>query len=589
MTIRLAARLPRLRKGHRRRRALVFTIVILIFCTIWTLASAALAWRALKAAEANLQSVRTALSAGDPARATAALAEAKQETRSAKWLLRGPIWASLAQLPYLGPSVRVTRSVVNVADDITHGPAQQIVLEGAALTPDALRGPDRSLNLRRLQEAARPLSAAQAAVGRERAVLAHLPRGHVLRAVAAGRARVESQLTTAERQLGTAAQAATLAPTMLGVDGPRRYFVGIQNLAELRGAGGNIGEFAVLVADQGRLRIERTGDSFDYVKQTRPVADMGKDFIGLYGTDPLLDIRDANVSPHFPYAGKLWAAHWHAQSGQHVDGAIGIDPVALSDLLGVTGPVDVPGGQQINADNIVDFALRDEYALRSDNRQRKDYLQAIARTVFERIASTSVTRALASALTEAVATRHLLLYSTHPSEQTILEATPAAGAIPGGASSTVIATLNNDAGTKLDYYLQESVSYRIACARGNTTGTLTMTLRNDAPTQGLPPYVIFRSDIPGGRSPIPGQTVSLLTVYLPGPASPFRMAVNGHEAGTAPGRELGYVAYRLPITLNPQSTTTVSFSFHQPPLPPMLRTQALAHAPVVKVVTAGCR
>ena len=43
-----------------------------------------------------------------------------------------------------------------------------------------------------------------------------------------------------------------------------------------------------------------------------------------------------------PTRGNIWAHLWEAQTGQHIDGVFGVDPVGLAELLGAVGPVTLP-------------------------------------------------------------------------------------------------------------------------------------------------------------------------------------------------------------------------------------------------------
>ena len=59
----------------------------------------------------------------------------------------------------------------------------------------------------------------------------------------------------------TARTAVDLAPSMLGRDEPRTYFVAFTTPAESRGLGGFMGTWAELRADDGRLDVTRTGQT----------------------------------------------------------------------------------------------------------------------------------------------------------------------------------------------------------------------------------------------------------------------------------------------------------------------------------------
>ena len=58
---------------------------------------------------------------------------------------------------------------------------------------------------------------------------------------------------TLHRQLHAGSLILDGLPSFLGADGPRHYFFGASNPAELRGTGGLIGAYAILTIDGGRL------------------------------------------------------------------------------------------------------------------------------------------------------------------------------------------------------------------------------------------------------------------------------------------------------------------------------------------------
>ena len=68
-----------------------------------------------------------------------------------------------------------------------------------------------------------------------------------------------------------------------------------------------------------------------------------------------------NLSPHFPYAAQLMLSMWQRQFGQKLDGVIAIDPVALSYLLAVTGPVKLADGSSVTSANVADLMMRSIY------------------------------------------------------------------------------------------------------------------------------------------------------------------------------------------------------------------------------------
>ena len=68
----------------------------------------------------------------------------------------------------------------------------------------------------------------------------------------------------------TARTAVDLAPSMLGRDEPRTYFVAFTTPAESRGLGGFMGTWAELRADDGRLDVTRTGQTSELTSAMDP-------------------------------------------------------------------------------------------------------------------------------------------------------------------------------------------------------------------------------------------------------------------------------------------------------------------------------
>ncbi len=137
---------------------------------------------------------------------------------------------------------------------------------------------------------------------------------------------------------------------MLGESGVKRYFVGFLNDAEARGIGGLPGAFAILTVDHGKLAFTHF-ESDSALDGISAKVDLGSDYAAAYGRDDPTDLYiNSDVSPDFTDAAQIWASMWEQQSGEKVDGAIALDPTALSYLW--TPPVRRPpirGSRSIRA------------------------------------------------------------------------------------------------------------------------------------------------------------------------------------------------------------------------------------------------
>lgn len=543
---------------------------------------------ALLRAEQSAAALAEAVSDGRTAEASRLLPRLREDTGRARSLLDGPTWRLAERLPGVGDSVRVLRGLSRLADEATRAELTLLVEAAAALDPTTLRSADGRVDVERLSAAAGPLAEASRLVAARQRQLEALPRARFPEALVHAQAELGRRLADAPR-LADAAAVAAVAPGMLGADGPRRYWVAIQNNAELRSTGGNAGAYAVVVADRGRLRLERTGDSRDYRRLAEPPVDLGPAYVQLHGLNSLVDVRNANVTPHFPTAAAVWAAQWAVISGERVDGVLALDPVALAAVLRVLGPVTLDRGQVVRADDVVDVTLRRAYEEEVDNGRRKDANQALFRAVFDQavVAPRSALRPLGRALGSAAGGRHLQLASSRPAEQRVLERFAVAGVLPDGGPALGV-FLDNATGGKLDYYLDRDLTVETTCAGASATTVVTVRLTNRAPTSGLPEYVLIRADLPPGRTAPPGQNATRVTLYAPEGSRLVGADLDGRPLSPTLGFERRHPAASAVVTLDAGRTVTLTFRLTGPAVAPRLVDQAFLRPMPARLDAAGC-
>src|SRR5690606_33245436 len=123
---------------------------------------------------------------------------------------------------------------------------------------------------------------------------------------------------------------------------------------------------AELLARDGRVSLADSGPIKDLITH----GEFGErtlsgpaEYLSRYGRFQTADyIQDVPYSPHFPYNADVLAQLYPQAGGNPVDGVIAIDPVGLSALLQLTGPVDVEGHDEpLTSENAADFLLREQY------------------------------------------------------------------------------------------------------------------------------------------------------------------------------------------------------------------------------------
>ncbi|MEU2909937.1 DUF4012 domain-containing protein [Streptomyces massasporeus] len=531
----------------------------------WIAVTGVLARNELLAAQRSLQTLRQhlaqpaaapATAAGPPAAPAATVRDAVRDATGhaarAHRLTTGPAWFPAAHLPVLGGPFRTVRGLAEASDRLTHDVLPLLARTVAEL--DSTGADDgRHLDLSALRRVAPLLEQASRSASRVRADVDGLPHGTWLPATDRARTELARQLDRITPLAHDAAAAARLMPSMLGADGPRRYLAVFENTAEARGTGGLPGAFAVLRAERGRLSFEHFGNDTELSEASADV-DLGAEFNGLYGpAAPTRTWVNSNMSPHFPYAARIWAAAWQRHSGQRVDGAFGLDPGAVSGLLAASGPARLPDGRAVTAHNVVDLSERASYALHPDFRRRKAYFLDVARAVAIRLLGASADptnrTALFSALHRQLGEGRIKVWSGHAAEQRELLARSFGGALPGGSAPLAGLVVNNAAGTKLDYYLDRRLTWAPGrCVDGRREVTVTVRLANRAPVSGLPPYVVQRVDDPPYDTR-PGDNRLLVSYYASAGATLAGATLDGRSAQLSHGAERGHPVFTLDVEL----------------------------------------
>jgi hypothetical protein len=513
----------------------------------------------------DVDKVQSALLDDDHATAQRWMSEAQHDARSARSWLAGPAWSLAGHVPWLGRPARVEVGVAHVAVDLSERALPSAVAAGEQLSPKHLRRSNGSIRLAAFVAASPDLSAAVSATTAARESLGHLPTSSWLPAANHAIKRAQSLIDQLGGRLADARDAARLAPTMLGGAGTRRYLVVVQNDAEARGLGGIPGALAVLTASHGRLSF---GDFESNEYLTTPpgrVDGVPQDYRDTYAhTDVLSNFPDSDVSPDFPVVARVWLAMWKATTGEQLDGAITTDPAALSYLLDVTGPATLPDGTTVSGDDFVSLTEQQVYAQVRSRAAREAYFIRLAKAVADRVTNArGSAEPMVKAMSRSVDEHRLLVWSADPAEQSVLSATPLAGALPVTSAPFVGVIVNNGQGSKLDYYLDRSVTYnRGRCVANNMQlSTVTVRLHNDAPTP-LPRYVTLRVG-DTRRNPL-GSERLFVAVYTTAGASLIGVSDDDGKLFAGAGSEAGHTRYETDVTIQRGETTTLVFRLLEP-------------------------
>ncbi|TQK30597.1 uncharacterized protein DUF4012 [Arthrobacter sp. SLBN-53] len=550
-------------------------VAIVVAFLGWLAKSGLDAKAALEQARSNAQQAKDALQQGDSEAASRFVDHAQHHAQVASDATHSLPWTVTSAIPWVGSPFRTGQQISDVVLGLANDVLKPAAQAGTALSPDRLVDGSRvdvallrseEPNLTSLAEAATRLNSEAQAISDPRYVST----------LSDARTQLQEQTAQITGLLENTAVASQLVPPMMGVDGPRSYFMAFQTNAEARGTGGLLGGFGVLRFDNGVATVDTLGANTELDKPFTPI-DLGAEFNQNYGyANPFGDFRNSNLSPHFPYAAQIWKSMWAQQTGMNVDGVIALDPFALSYILGAVGPVTMPDGEQVTKDNVVELTESTAYArFPTDQAARKRYLQDIASEVVKKVTgSTGSPKALLEALGKSVSQSRIAVWSAVPAEQELLEQTPLAHIVPDDDAPYAAVVLNNLGGNKMDYYLKREIEYVAdGCSGESRKSTVSVRLQNDAPSTPLPSYVAGT----GGLDPslpiqLPSGSMLTSVKLLATSGATLESALsNGERVQVFTGSERGHPTFEVQVVIPPGQSGELSFRLSEPTAPDAAR------------------
>ena len=511
---------------------------------------------------------RRALAAGDLDRALDRFEAAEAHFLSGRERASSGLGGLLARLPVLGRSFDVAAGVCEAGADLA-GAGAQLTRSIAAL-PDGLGSLAPSggvLPIEEIRSLADDVAVAAAVARTALRTVRDTPASLIPASVADARFIAEEQAATASQTLDAASLLVEGLPAFAGSDGPRRYLVIAESPAEQRGTGGLGGAYAILEADEGSLEIGRFRPIRSLPEATPDqVPAPNPDYRRIW--DPYGGAgswRDLNMTPDLPSAGRAALSLYEFGTGERLDGVIVADPFAVAALFRITGPATVPGlGIRVNARSIVDFLSNEAYVLFESPSDRKALLGDVVGVAFEGFLAERTEQAnKVAAMSAVVAGGHLKFYLADPTLQRGLELAKLDRGLTAPEGSDLLAVhVNSRSGSKIDFYATRSVRYDVLLGgEGEGFATTEIEIRNDAPTQGVPRYLIGPGNNFEGVEA--GDNVSIVTASCPGPCELVEAQRNGDDQAMRADEELGRQHYQDIITTPGGGRSTLRIVTHR--------------------------
>lgn len=534
----------------RRRRLLWIGIpsLVILLLLAWLGFRVLTVKTSLEAAQASLQDAQAG---GD---VSSAIESVSREAGTAASAAGDPVWRAAEVIPWAGDNLRGVRVAAEALDVVANRIGKPVI--------DMQRDGQGSILSRALPviadggEALAPLTAELAALETNDALIGPVKGGVV---------QVSQVLSGLQPVLD-------LLPGLLGADGAKNYLLVFQNNAESLPLGGSAASQTMIRADNGSLAIvgQASSTTFD------GIGDVGVEISDalrtLYGVTYGTRINMSVTRPDWPSAAQMVAAFWNKRVDKtHVDGAISIDPLALSRILLATGPITVPGPEgdiELNNENAVEILLTKTYewwdAYTPEGAVGSDaFFAATAAKVFEAVSSGAFDlKDMAWAVSESIDRGSIMAWMEDPEEQAFIESSgKLAGILPTDNSvETALGVYFRDvSASKIDYYLRTSIDASMTCADGLTRVTASATMNLDITqeaAEALPAYV---------QSYRNGSTYYSKHVFFYAPPGMEIESMRMEGDWVKPFREgnmdLGRVVAPFESRMPPGSTVTVEVTF----------------------------
>ena len=546
------------RRSRVRRRAVVSVLVSL--CLLWLTAVAVdvlLAARHVHQGADQIQVAHDTLSAdgllaGAP---VTPLQSAETNFTAGYSLLSSPLLWPVDILPVFGRQLRSLQDLALAAGQVSRIGVSTVAESRSLLNLPHTAGPDRIATLERLSSLATTTHASLSKVDMGPSAALFSPLAHQ-------RDKFASELDSVQTTLSRTASASAAAATIL--QGPQQYLLLAANNAEMRSGSGAFLEAGTVSTGSGELHLSGMTPT-PALSLPKGAVSVGGDLQARWGwLLPGVDWRNLGLTPQFDVNGALAAQMWRAKTGQQVNGVMALDVAGLKDLLDVTGPVVTANGTEVSADSVEQLLLHDQYAgegyssdpSQPDQIARVDELGSLAGSVMHALEDQPLDlHKMVDALSSATAGRDLLLWSADPATEDIWRSTGVSGQL---GSDSMMASVINRGGNKLDQYLAVNTSMHLSSSGGGTVGKLTITLANFTPP-GQSPYIA--GPYPGLGTHY-GEYVGIVAVNLPGDVRNVTLGVG--ESTAVDGPEGSTLLVGVNVDLLPETSRQVTINFSLP-------------------------
>lgn len=279
-----------------------------------------------------------------------------------------------------------------------------------------------------------------------------------------------------------------VSPSLFGFPSKKTYLVLFQNNMELRPGGGFIGSYGLVTVDNGRITDFTPHDVYEADGQLKGHVEPPY-VIRRFIPQQHWYLRDSNFDIDFAQNGANAAFFLKQETGQAVDGVIGIDLSFVQSLIRAIGPVYVPEYNETVTDANF-FLLTESHAEKlsfAGSTQKKEFLQALFTAMKTKLADAhGISFQALLPIVQAAAQKDIVFGFADPLIQDVFTVNRLSSTLWDGrqTADTIFNDITgiNEANigvNKANYFVTRSVSQTIQISReGNISGVISLTYKN---------------------------------------------------------------------------------------------------------------
>jgi len=269
----------------------------------------------------------------------------------------------------------------------------------------------------------------------------------------------------------------------------KTFLIMLQNDAELRPGGGFLGQYAIVKIKNGQVVstfVEDANLLDQRISAKIPAPFPFKRMMQIKNWK----FRDSNFSPDFPtnVEKAKYFMRLAGKSSNGFDGVIAVNSQVFDDVIGLTGPITVPGysGEYTkeNASRKLEEQVEKAYIMNPDidTQNRKAILKKMAPIILDKLLTLNNVTKVADLMHQELKNRNVMLNFTDQRLQEAVASVHWDGTVPQNWGGDYLMAVDANMGAlKTDYYIKREMHYDVDLTQARPLVTLNIKYRHTAP------------------------------------------------------------------------------------------------------------